>query len=92
MNKILEFEFDLSLSEAPRRMCSSKNICVVLMKKLCNSTLYHLVGQGCKKVNSSKNDRFRYEMIRETQPEMEFLEAVAFSYPRSLKAGSSIHL
>ena len=23
--------------------------------------------RGCKKVNSSKNDRFRYEMISETQ-------------------------
>ena len=27
--------------------------------------------QGCKKENSSKNGRFRYEMIGETQPKME---------------------
>ena len=29
------------------------------------------------KVNSSKNGRFRYETIREAQPEMELLEVVA---------------
>ena len=48
---------------APHKMCSSKKNCVVLMERLCNSKAYYLVAQGCKKVNSSKNDRFRYEMI-----------------------------
>ena len=43
-----------------------------------------------QEVNSSKNVRFRYEMIGETQAEMELLEVVAFIYPFSLKAGSSI--
>ena len=33
------------------------------------------------KVNNSKNGRFSYEMISETQPEIEFLEAVTFIYP-----------
>jgi len=33
--------------------------------------VYYLVSQACKKVNSSKNGRFRYEVIGETQPEME---------------------
>ena len=46
--------------------------------------------QGFKKVNSNKNGRFIYEMVGETQPEMEFLEVVAFIYPFSLEAGSSI--
>ena len=42
-------------------------------------------------VNSSKkNDRFGYQMIGETQPEMELLEVAAFIYLFSLKAGSSI--
>ena len=34
-----------------------------------------------KKVNSSNNDRFRYEMIGETQPEMDFFEVEAFIHP-----------
>ena len=71
-------------------MCSSKIICAVLKKRLCNPKVYYLVAQGCKKVNSSRNDRFRYEMIGETQPEMELLEEVAVIYPFSLKVGSSI--
>ena len=60
------------------------------MKNLWNSKVYYLVAQEFKKVNSSKNDRFRYEMIGEKQPEMELLEEVAFIYPFLLKAGSSI--
>ena len=43
-------------------------------------------------VNSSKNGRFRYEIIDETQPEMELLEVVTLFYPFSLKAGGSIPL
>ena len=50
------------------------------MSKLSNSEVLYLKSQGCKKVNSSKNGRNRYEMIGETQPEMELLEAVAFIY------------
>ena len=37
-------------------------------------------GQRCKKVKSSKNDRFMYEMIGETQPEIELLVEAAFIY------------
>jgi len=48
------------------------------------------VAQGCKKVNSSINGRFKYEMIGETQPEIELLKAVAVIYPFWLKVGSSI--
>ena len=70
-------------------MCSSKKICAVLMKKLCKSKDYYLVAQGCKKVNSCKNGRYRYELMGETKPEMELLEVVAFIYPSLLKAGSS---
>ena len=62
-------------------MCSSKAICAERMKELYNSKVYNLAAQWCKKVNSSKNGRFRYEMIGETQPEMELLEVVAFIYP-----------
>ena len=47
------------------------------------------MAQECKNVNSSKNDRFRYEMIGETQPDMELLEVVTFIYPFSLKAGNA---
>ena len=60
------------------------------MKKLCNSKVCYLVAQEWKKVNSSKNGRFRYEMIVEIQPEMELLELVTFIYPSLLKAESSI--
>ena len=52
--------------------------------------LCYFVAQGCKKVNSSKNGRFRYEMIGKTQPEMKLLEVATFIYLFSLKAGSSI--
>ena len=45
-----------------------------MKKKLCNSEVYYLAFQGCKKVNSCKNGRFRYEMIGETQSEIELLE------------------
>ena len=55
-----------------------------------NSKFYFLVSQGCKKVNSSRNDRFRYEMIGGTQLEMELLEVVAIIYHFSPKAGSLI--
>ena len=67
-------------------MLSSKNIGAVLMKKLCNSKVGYLVVQGYKKVNSSKNGGFRYEIIGETQPEVELLEVVTFIYPFSPKA------
>ena len=60
------------------------------MKKLHNAKVYHLVAQGCRKVNSSENSRFRYEMVSETQPEMELLEKVTLFYPFSLETGSSI--
>ena len=42
------------------------------------------------KVNNSKNGRFKYKMIGETQPEIELLEVAAFTYPFPLKARSSI--
>ena len=47
------------------------------MKELCNSEVYYLVAQECKEANSCKNDRFKYEMIGATQPDMEVLEVVA---------------
>ena len=43
------------------------------MKKLYNLQVSYLVAYGCEKVNSSKNGRFKYKMIGETQPEMELL-------------------
>ena len=49
--------------------------------QLCNSKAYYLVTRGCKKVSSSKNCKRRYEMIVETQPEIELLELVALLYP-----------
>jgi len=48
------------------------------------------VAHGCKKVNSSKDGRYRYEMVGETQSEIELLDVVAFFYTFSLKEGSSI--
>ena len=57
-------------------MCSSKKFFAVLMKTLCYSKANYLVANGSKKLNSSKNDRFRYEMIVETQTEMRFLKVV----------------
>ena len=54
--------------------------------KNCDSQVFYLVAQGC----SSKNSRFRHEMMGETQQEIELLKVVAFSYSFSLKAGSSI--
>ena len=56
------------------------------MKKLCDSKVCCLLAKECRKVNNSKSDRFKYEMIGDTQPEME----VTFSCPFSLKSGSSI--
>ena len=50
------------------------------MKKLCNSNVYYSMAQWSKKVNSSKNGRFRYEMIGETESEMELLEVVTVIY------------
>ena len=71
-------------------------MCAVLMKKLYNSKVYYLVAQGHKEVNSSKNGSFRYEMIGETQSDMEVLEAVTIIYPsaksRELDAICSRHL
>ena len=64
--------------------------CAVLKTDLFNSKVVYLVANECKKVISSKNGRFRYEMIGETQPEMELLEVVAFIYPFSSTLGSSI--
>ena len=68
-------------------MCISKKICAVVMKKTAQlkSSLFSV-----PRVNNSKNDRLKYEMIGKTQPDMEFLEEVTFIYPFSLKAGSSI--
>ena len=37
-------------------------------------------------VSSSKNDRFKYEMIGETQPEMELIEVVKFTSPLFAKS------
>ena len=58
-----------------------KKLCAVLMKNLWNWIIYFLFVQGCKKVNSCKTCRFRYEIIGEAQPEMELLEEVAVIYP-----------
>ena len=48
------------------------------------------MAQGCKKINSNKNDRFGYEIIGETQPEMELFEVVVSINPFSIKGDSSI--
>ena len=50
------------------------------MTKLCNSEVHYLVASGCKKVNSSKNSRIKYEMMGETQPDMESFEVVGVIY------------
>ena len=47
---------------------SSKRNCAIQRKNMRNSEAYYSVTQGCKKVNSSKNGRFRYELIGEMQP------------------------
>ena len=52
-----------------KKLCSSN-------KNMCNSQVYFLVTYGGKKVNSSKNVRFMYELIEETQSEIELLEVV----------------
>ena len=44
-------------------MRSSRKICVVLTKDMGKSQAHYVVTQGCAKVDSSKNGRFRYEMI-----------------------------
>ena len=80
--------FGFFYSAVPHKMCSSNKICTVLMKKLFNSKVYYFVVQGCKKVNSSKNDRFRYEMIDDTQPDIELIEVLTLNYPFLLKGGS----
>ena len=46
------------------------SMCAVLMKKVVQVKVHDLVTQGWKKSNSSKNDRLKYEIIGETQPEM----------------------
>ena len=62
-------------------MYSSKKVCTVLIHKLCSSEVCCLVAQRCKKVSRNSNGRLSYEMIGETQPEMELLDVVAFLYP-----------
>ena len=59
------------------------------MKELYNLKDDYLVVQGCKKVNSSKNGRFRYETIGETQQEMELLEVMGFIYSFPLQTVQS---
>ena len=52
-------------------MCSSnssKKICAIQTKNICNSHAYYVVTQGCKKVDSSKNGRFKHELIGDMQP------------------------
>ena len=71
-------------------MCRSKYICAVLIKRTVQFKSLLFSGRRVKKVNSSKNDRFRYKMIGEARREMELLEEVAFIYRFSLKADSSI--
>ena len=68
-------------------MCSSKKIFVVQMENICYLQAYCVMTQGCKKADSSKNDRFWHERIGETQPETEVLEAVymEFHYARHEK-------
>jgi len=48
------------------------------------------MAEGCKNVSSSKIGRYRYEMIGETQPEIELIEVASYIYPFSLKSGSSL--
>ena len=38
------------------------------LKNLCNSEVYYLVVQECKKINSCRNVKFRHELIGEIQP------------------------
>ena len=63
----------------------------VPLKQLWSKVCYS-VSQGCKKVTSSKNGRFWYEIIVDTQPEMEVLEVVESIYPFSLKQGAQSYL
>ena len=69
-------------------MCSFKKSSTVLMKRLFNSKVCYFVVQGCKKVNSSKNGIFTYEMIDDTQPEIELIEVLTLNYLFLLKGGS----
>ena len=62
------------------------------MTKLCNSKAYHLIAQWCKKPNGGKNGRFRYDVIGETQPEIELLEVVVFIYQFSLNQAVQYNL
>ena len=56
------------------KRCSStqngqfKKVCAVQAKNRCSSQAHYEVMQGCKKVNSSRNGRFRYELVVEMQP------------------------
>ena len=68
------------MCSATHKMCSSNKDLCSSNEKMCNLKVFYLVTEGCKKVNSSKNGKFRYEMIGETQPEMGLLEVVAFIY------------
>ena len=63
---------------AQHKMFTSKRIYAVLTEKLCNSKGYYKATEGLENQNGTKNGKFRYEMIREIQPEMELLEIVAF--------------
>ena len=45
-----------------------------------------------KKVNGSKNGRLRYEIMGETQPEMELIEVTAFIYSSRQKQAVQSHL
>ena len=56
------------------------------------SKVYYFVAQGYKKVNSSKIDRFRYEMIGKTQPEMGLFAEVVFVYPFLAKSRQFNHI
>ena len=62
--------------------------CAVIKINVCSSSgktaqfkACYEVTQGCKKEDSSKNGRFRHEMIGTTQPEIELKEMVTFIYP-----------
>ena len=50
-------------------------------EKLYSSKVSDLVAREYKKMNSIKNGRYRYELVGETQIEIERLEVVAFIYP-----------
>ena len=73
-------------------MCSSKKIYAVQTKTRSQSQAYYIVTKGCRKVNNSKNGRFKYELIEATQPEKELQEVVACIYPSRQKQAVQSHL